>query len=174
MDTQQLGGKLKNAEDIDPEIKSIQDDIKSTGMGRKRNIDENTLDMYGKNLFNRIKDYSLRGCEEDPNCHEDALTYAKNHLVYLMMPYNDFNKETQIGEMIVDKRLADEVLWIFKDLYKSGYPIERMDLVDRYTDRLDNNRKADDWTSIQANNTSAFNYRHSNNGFKDEERFFIS
>lgn len=73
-------------------------------MGRKRYIDENTLDMYGNNLFDRIKDYSLRLYAGD------KLQYAKDNLVYLIMPYYDFNYQQQLGEMIVAKKVADEVI----------------------------------------------------------------
>ena len=77
-------------------------------------------------------------------------------LAYLEIPYYDFNYNVQTGEMVVNKALADDVLDIFAQLYDIQYPIERMELVDKYD--------ADDFKSIEYNNTSAFNYRLSTDG----------
>jgi len=72
-------------------------------------------------------------------------------LRYLRLKYLDFDGQTHIGEMIVHKEVADEVIQIFKELYDIGYPIHKMKLVSYY--------KANDWQSIEADNTSAFNCR---------------
>lgn len=74
-----------------------------------------------------------------------------DELAYLQMKYVDFDGNTQTGEMIVHYTLAKEVLEIFCELYKSGYQIEKMNLVDNYD--------ADDERSMADNNSSAFNYR---------------
>lgn len=136
--------------------------VSSDGLGRKRDITTSTTDMYGNNLYNRMKDASLRLLAS-----EDAKIQKISTLSYLTIPYYDFNGKVQTGEMVVAKELADEVLKIFQELYNIKFPIERMNLVDNYTDKLDSSRKADDWTSIQANNTSAFNYRYANDGLHD-------
>lgn len=47
--------------------------------------------------------------------------------------------------------IADDVLEIFKELYESGYQIEKVRLVDEYD--------ADDEASMSDNNSSAFNFR---------------
>lgn len=84
-------------------------------------------------------------------------SYRENHdigldeLAYLEMLFVDFHGMTQKGEMIVHYSLAKEVLEIFCELYKSGYQIEKMRLVDEYD--------ADDERSMADNNSSAFNYR---------------
>ena len=91
-----------------------------------------------------------------------GLSYRENdhitldELSYLTIPYYDFNYQSQIGHMVVNSALAEEVLDIFAELYEIQYPIERMELVDNYG--------ADDYESIEANNTSAFNYRLSTDG----------
>jgi poly-gamma-glutamate synthesis protein (capsule biosynthesis protein) len=79
-----------------------------------------------------------------------------SELTYLTIPYKDFNGNSRNGHMIVAKAIADEVLDIFEELYEADYPIEKMELVDEYD--------GDDYTSIDANNTSAFNYRESTDG----------
>jgi hypothetical protein len=53
--------------------------------------------------------------------------------------------------MIVNKRIAEDVLDILRELYENGYPIERMKLVDEYD--------ADDELSMEDNNSSSFNFR---------------
>lgn len=61
-----------------------------------------------------------------------------------------------LGEMVVNRAIAQDVVAILRRLYEAGYPIERMVLVDEYD--------ADDETSMRANNSSAFNYRHTPGG----------
>jgi len=58
---------------------------------------------------------------------------------------------TATGQLIVHRDVAPAVKRILKRLWKLNYPIARMDLVDKYG--------GDDWESIEANNTSAFNCR---------------
>ncbi|MBE5905285.1 MAG: M15 family metallopeptidase [Lachnospiraceae bacterium] len=76
---------------------------------------------------------------------------ALENLRYLTISYYGFDEETHQGEMIVNKDVAQKVLAIFEKLYAARYPIERMELVDEFD--------ADDTKSMEANNTSAFNYR---------------
>lgn len=79
-----------------------------------------------------------------------------DQLSYLTIPHYDFNGEVTRGHMVVNAAVAEDVLDIFAQLYDIQYPIERMELVDEYG--------ADDYASIEANNTSAFNYRQSTDG----------
>ncbi|MGN1133823.1 MAG: M15 family metallopeptidase [Oscillospiraceae bacterium] len=72
-------------------------------------------------------------------------------LSYLQVRYIDFSGETQNGELICAKKLAKELLQIFRELYHIKYPIEKICLVDKYN--------ADDEKSMGDNNTSCFNYR---------------
>ncbi len=73
-------------------------------------------------------------------------------LRYLRIKYLDFKGKTREGEMIVHKDVASEVVTIFSEFYSIGYPIHKMKLVSAY--------KANDWQSIEADNTSAFNCRN--------------
>ncbi|KAB7891043.1 M15 family metallopeptidase [Poseidonibacter ostreae] len=72
-------------------------------------------------------------------------------LRYLSIKHLGFDGKDKIGELIVHKSVAKEVLKIFDELYALKYPIYKMKLVSDY--------KADDWVSIEDNNTSAFNCR---------------
>lgn len=55
------------------------------------------------------------------------------------------------GELVVHKTVAKEVSDIFKELYAAGYPIMSLRVVDYYN--------GDDTASMDADNSSAFNYR---------------
>ncbi len=83
-------------------------------------------------------------------------TVSYDELSYLTIPHYDFDYNVTQGHLVVNSALADEVLDIFADLFDIKYPIERMELIDKYD--------ADDYTSIDYNNTSAFNYRVSTDG----------
>jgi hypothetical protein len=79
-------------------------------------------------------------------------------LSYLRLPYIGFDGKKHSGELIVHRTIAREVRQIFGELFKSGYPIHRMELVSNYG--------ANDWKSIEADNTSAFNCRPITGGKK--------
>ncbi|MCR8745040.1 M15 family metallopeptidase [Romboutsia lituseburensis] len=72
-------------------------------------------------------------------------------LSYLKLSYYDFYGNIQIGEMIVDKRIAAEVIDIFKEVFEKKYPIDKIKLIDEY--------KAVDTLSMSNNNSSSFCYR---------------
>lgn len=74
-----------------------------------------------------------------------------NSLSYLQISYIGFDNESHIGEMVVNSKISDDVLEIFKELYSIKYPIERINLIDDYN--------ADDELSMSNNNTSCFCYR---------------
>ena len=72
-------------------------------------------------------------------------------LRYLRMSHLDFKGQTVQGEMVVHKDVAVKVVRIFEELYEAGYPIRQMRLVSDFG--------GNDWRSIEADNTSAFNCR---------------
>jgi hypothetical protein len=72
-------------------------------------------------------------------------------LRYLRIKYKNFSGQEQWGELIVHREVAEEVVKIFEALYKADYPIYQMRLVSDYN--------GNDWQSIEADNTSAFNCR---------------
>ena len=88
-----------------------------------------------------------------------GITY--DELSYLSIPYYDFNGNKKMGHMIVNAKLADEVLLIFQELYNIKYPIEKMDLIDNYSGGDKKVGSSLDYASIDQNNTSAFNDRKS-------------
>ena len=81
----------------------------------------------------------------------DDATIALSELRYVHVLHIDAEGKKHEGELIVNLAIADDVVEIFRELYKQAYPIEKMRLVDDYD--------ADDERSMSDNNTSAFNYR---------------
>ena len=79
-----------------------------------------------------------------------------NQLRYLKILFYGFDGETKIGELIVNEKVAADVLEIFMDLYLAKYPIEKVRLIDDYN--------ASDLASMEDNNTSAFCYREITGG----------
>lgn len=67
------------------------------------------------------------------------------------LTYWGFDDRAHTGELVVHKDVAGDIEKIFKRLYDRRFPIKRMELVDVY--------KGDDFDSIEADNTSAFNCR---------------
>jgi len=63
-----------------------------------------------------------------------------------------FDGDVHSGRLIVHRSQAGPVLAAMRRLFAIGYPIRRMDLIDRYG--------ADDHRSMAADNTSAFNCRY--------------
>ena len=92
-------------------------------------------------IFSRMEGKSYaKGC-----------TLPRGELRYLRVLHYDKEGQEHTGELVCHHSIADDLLAIFLELYKAKYPIERMVLIDEYD--------ADDEASMQANNTSAFNYR---------------
>ena len=77
-------------------------------------------------------------------------------LRYLKMLHINFDGDYQVGEMIVNKSVAGEVLEIFEILCAEGYQIHSMYLIDNY---WAGDGESSDWYSIDDNNTSCFCYR---------------
>jgi hypothetical protein len=69
----------------------------------------------------------------------------------LRADYWGFDKRVHRGELIVHRDHARRVLVVLGKLFKAGYPIERLKVVDAY--------RADDDRSMAADNTSGFNCR---------------
>ncbi len=78
-------------------------------------------------------------------------TILRSDLRYLQVLHYTSEGEVLTGELVCHKSIGEDLLYIFRELYKAKYPIERMVLIDEYD--------ADDEASMRANNTSAFNYR---------------
>ena len=72
-------------------------------------------------------------------------------LRYIRLSYYDFNGKSRTGELVVHKSAAKDIVAVFKELYGMKYPVRGMRLVSDFG--------GNDWRSIEADNTSAFNCR---------------
>ncbi|MEA5004119.1 MAG: M15 family metallopeptidase [Christensenella sp.] len=72
-------------------------------------------------------------------------------LRYVRIKHIGFDGLMHEGELIVNAKIADDILEIFKELYEAAYPIEKIRLIDEYD--------AVDEASMTDNNTSSFCYR---------------
>ena len=146
-------------------FKSANEEISDTGnttdSGRKDHgndqIDKDTKkDKTGSHEISS-DDFYISGIPDDifakmqGRSYKDDCTVPRDDLRYVHVLHMGFDGEVKAGELVVNKKIADDVLEIFEELYKADYPIEKVRLVDEYD--------ADDEASMIDNNSSAFNFR---------------
>lgn len=78
-------------------------------------------------------------------------TVKRTDLRYVKVLHYNIEKEIRIGEIVCHKDIANDLVDIFHKLFLAKYPIERIVLIDNYG--------AADKPSMNANNTSCFNFR---------------
>ena len=83
--------------------------------------------------------------------YPDNAEVKLSDLRYLRLSYVDFDGKEQVGEMVCNKSIADDLVSIFRELYEARYPIRSIRLIDDFN--------GDDEASMAADNTSCFNYR---------------
>lgn len=85
------------------------------------------------------------------NSWREGCPVPVSDLQYLKLTHWGFDGQPKVGQLVVHKKLALPVVKAFADLFRSRFPIERMELIDQYD--------GSDDRSMEANNTSAFNCR---------------
>ena len=83
--------------------------------------------------------------------HSDLPCPTRNELSLLHVPFRNFDGLPEIGQMIVDEKLTEEILEIFDELFVDGFQVQSIKLVSEF--------EGNDTKSMNANNTSAFNCR---------------
>lgn len=78
-------------------------------------------------------------------------TIPREDLRLIEAVHSNGKGQRQMGEIVVHKSIADDVVQVLSELEAAGFPIERMVLIDTYD--------ADDGKSMRANNSSGFCYR---------------
>ncbi|MBO5281985.1 MAG: M15 family metallopeptidase [Lachnospiraceae bacterium] len=81
----------------------------------------------------------------------DTPAITTDELTYVHVLYYDFEGNPAEGELICNQAIAQDLVEIFCELYKTEYQIEKIRLIDEYG--------GDDNLSMADNNTSCFNYR---------------
>lgn len=134
-------------------------EVKDTSSGEVTITDESTISSDGLGTKQDIPEDIKEKMEGVSMQHLTGVTY--DDLSYLTIPYYDFEGNKKNGHMVVNKKLADEVLLIFQELFEIKYPIEKMEIIDEFSGN-DKKVGADlDYASIDENNTSSFNDRNS-------------
>ena len=100
-----------------------------------------TVSLIDDVVFSRMQGKSFK-----KNC-----TIPRATLRYVKVLHRNVEGKTQLGEIVCNKAIANDLVDIFKKLYASNYKVERIILIDEYD--------ADDERSMAANNTSCFNFR---------------
>ena len=86
-----------------------------------------------------------------PRSWRPGCPVGPSQLRLLTLTYHDFSGARRTGEIVVNARVAAEVVAVFKALYDGGFPIRSLRLVDEFG--------GDDDRSMAADNTSGFNCR---------------
>ena len=127
--------------------KSI-DEMKAGDIVDKSLIKDETLEEYFCSYEIQDETYTRIAGKS----YSSSARIPLDNLRYIKLLHNGFDGKVYVGELIVNVSIANDILEIFKALYKEGYQIEKMRLVDEYG--------ASDEQSMEDNNTSAFNYRN--------------
>ena len=104
--------------------------------------------FYYESLQPEVLDY-IRGISFPA---EDTDVISVEDIRYVHVLHIGADGNVHAGELIVNRKIAEDITDIFIKLYEAGYPIEKIKLIDEY--------KGDDDLSVQDNNTSAFNFRY--------------
>ncbi|WP_425447021.1 M15 family metallopeptidase [Dethiothermospora halolimnae] len=126
----------KNKVKIDHEIEGI--------LHEKKEVDQEESFRCGplpKRIIKKVKEVSWK--ENDK--------IQLNDLYYVEVLHWGFDYKVHRGELIVHRKVAEEVMEIFKKLYDKKFEIEKIRLISEYN--------ANDNLSMADNNTSAFCYR---------------
>lgn len=116
-------------------------------------VSHNAVEMFGlencflseeipENIWQKMQGKTY---VENPNIQRSDLRHIR-------ALHYDYDKKIHIGEMICNKKIAEKLVNIFKELYQNQYPIEKMLLPEEFD--------ADDEKQMQANNSSCFCYRN--------------
>ncbi len=95
----------------------------------------------------------MAGVSFDEDC-----PVRREDLRYVQVNYWGFDGYRYRGEIIVHASIAGQTEAIFTDLYRLRYPIRQMRLIDDFG--KDPVKGADDYASMNADNTSGFNCRY--------------
>ncbi|HTI32641.1 MAG TPA: M15 family metallopeptidase [Miltoncostaea sp.] len=86
-----------------------------------------------------------------PSVWRRGCPVALSQLRHVSLPYIGFGGRPRRGALVVNASATADVVAAFRDLYRARFPIRRMRPVQAYG--------GDDYRSIEADNTSAFNCR---------------
>ena len=82
---------------------------------------------------------------------EGVPTKISSEMVLTQVEYIDYNGNDTKGLIVVNRKIAEEVIEIFREIKEAGFQIEKMIPISEYD--------WDDDKSMEDNNTSGYNYR---------------
>lgn len=88
---------------------------------------------------------------KDSEAAQNGLVVTFDDLRYLHILHYDFDGNLAEGELVCNQSIAQDLIEIFYQLYLNEYQLESVLLIDEFD--------GDDTASMEANNTSCFNYR---------------
>jgi len=91
------------------------------------------------------------GRERLPYSWREGCPVRVSDLRLLTLSFWGFDSKVHQGELVVHRDHSDKIVLAMRKLFDQRFPVEKMDLIDKY--------QADDDRSVEANNTSAFNCR---------------
>lgn len=143
--------KEEKRDDTPEHLESIEDTKPGTV------LDAGEIDLtQGEKYFtvSKINDDILQCINGKSYVENDNI--GLDDLRYLKLLHYNYEHKIQVGEMIVNEKIAEDVKEVFQELFSEEYEIESMYLIDKFWtgDSVDS-----DTNSIEHNNTSAFNYR---------------
>ncbi len=83
--------------------------------------------------------------------YRKGCTVKRSDLRLVSVLHVDAKGDTKDGLLVCHRDIADDAVAIFRELYEAKYPIESIRLIDDFD--------GDDNRSMEANNTSCFNFR---------------
>lgn len=86
-----------------------------------------------------------------PHSWRPGCPVGPSSLRLVTLRYRDFDGARRTGQVVVNARVVDDVVAVFRTLYDAGFPIRSLRPVDAYG--------GDDDRSMAADNTSGFNCR---------------
>lgn len=143
--TENMTDKLQNQEDFTVSDNPIGAKLNGDSELSSRNTYEDGF--YFEPLSDDLQHY-ITGVSF-PSDDESVISY--DDLKYLHIIYYNFEGNPAEGELICNQAIAQDLVEIFYSLYQNEYQLENVQLIDVYD--------GDDIASMEANNTTCFNYR---------------
>jgi hypothetical protein len=83
--------------------------------------------------------------------------YIKNRQILISVKYYSFDNKIHQGQLVIDRDLADDIKFAFREALREKFPVNSVIPMSHISFRR--NGMWDDNLSMEANNTSCFNYR---------------
>lgn len=148
-----LGVACQAASPGGPPISSSRQAGPSTGPPAVSTVEQGTLEEEPRfaGSVSRIGP-SMRDRLVGRNWHPGC-PIGLDDLRHLQVSYWDFERRVRTGPLIVHEKVANDVLWVFRRLFRAGFPIHRVELPRAYRPP----RPIDRFSTV--NRTAAFNCR---------------